>query len=139
MDNRKQIYESTILDIFRKHFPGFPKGRLIKSESPDFILKTRPKYAICIELTSLPHNTYEITTKNILSLIADIKVTIAKKEEKLNFYRKKQANEYWLIIHADSITINSINLKNHIDKLSVCSGFERIFLFGLFEGEVWEL
>ena len=38
---------------FMKAYRDFPKGKLLKSESPDFILKLNPKKTIGIELTHL--------------------------------------------------------------------------------------
>jgi hypothetical protein len=138
LDNYKSLQEQIILDNFRKHFPDFPGGRLIKSESPDFILKTSPKQSIGIELTALPSPVYTINKETVQSFFSDIKLSVSKKQEKLKSYKKKRADSYWLIIYAGSIIIESINFNNQLDRLTVCSGFDRIFLFGMFEGRVWE-
>jgi len=139
MNEIKKAQEFIILDNFRQSFPEFPKGKLIKSESPDFILKTSPKYSIGIELTALPSLTYTITKKSISTFIIELQISIAKKEEKLKIYQKKRANEYWLIIFADSIISQGINLNNHIEKLPVYVNYERIFLFTIFESKICEL
>ena len=39
-----------IMKQFRNDYAVFPKGKLQKSESPDFILKQNPKTTIGIEL-----------------------------------------------------------------------------------------
>jgi hypothetical protein len=135
----KSLQERVILDIFRSNFQAFPKGRLIKTESPDFVLKTSPKRSIGIELTALPAPVYAISGETIPVFIADLQLTIMKKEEKLKNYKKKKVDEYWLVINAGFIDVHSINFNNHIDKLTVCSGFKRIFLFETSKGFVWEL
>lgn len=45
--------ELLIMEQFRNEYKEFPKGKLEKSESPDFIVKVSPKNAIGIELTKL--------------------------------------------------------------------------------------
>jgi hypothetical protein len=127
------------MDAFRKHFPHFPKGRLIKSESPDFILKTSPKHSIGIELTALPSASYSVNNLNFNNFISDIHLSILKKEEKLNNYRKIHADEYWLIIYADSIETSAINLNNYKDMFKANNCFHKVFLFQLFEQVIFQI
>jgi len=136
MDDLKHIHENIIITSFRDHYPDFPKGKLVRSESPDFILKTNPKHAIGIELTALPQHAYEITEKNLYLFLSDIEFTICKKEEKLQSYRKKMAEAYWLVIYADSIGLNGMDLDDPLESLPV-SKFDRVFLFDFFDGKVW--
>ena len=139
MDELKKHKESIILRQFRKYYPPFPKGRLIKSESPDFILKTSPKYSIGIELTALQSSAYIITKETIQAFLADLQQTISKKEGKLEIYRKKRANEYWLVMFADSIEVPGIHFNDVFSGLSGWSGFEKIFLFGLFDRQIFDI
>ena len=44
--------EISILKIFSKEYSDFPKGKLVKTESPDFILKINLKKSIGIEFNS---------------------------------------------------------------------------------------
>jgi hypothetical protein len=81
MDNIKQIQEYIIIDNFRKHYPQFPKGKLIKSESPDFILKTGAKHTIGIELTSLPYSKYSLGKEDNEDFISDMVHSISKKKK----------------------------------------------------------
>lgn len=53
ISEKKDSFEKMILDGFSRFYRDFPQGRLIKSESPDFILWKSPKRAIGIELTRL--------------------------------------------------------------------------------------
>ena len=45
--------EGIILRSFINHYPDFPKGKVIESESPDFIIQDGPKTKIGIELVQL--------------------------------------------------------------------------------------
>jgi hypothetical protein len=137
MDNNKKYSELIILNQFRKHYPSFPKGRLFQSESPDFILKTNSGYSIGIELTSLLSPSYSINNININTLTNDLHHSILKKEEKLDNYRKNKADEYWLIVYADSIEFSSPVSEENIMHWNNNQGFNRIFLFELFGGKVW--
>jgi len=131
--------ESIILESFRKHIPGFPKGKLLKSESPDFILKSGPKHAIGIELTRLENEKYIINPASFASFIEHIHSAISNKSEKLRNYRKNNLNAYWLIIHADSIEHKIPEFENRLRDSIPAADFDRVFLFGLFEGNVWEI
>lgn len=135
----KKHQESIILEGFRKHFPGFPKGKLIKSESPDFILKTGPKQAIGIELTGLKDARYVIHPASFASFIGHLQSAISGKSEKLARYRKNNLSAYWLIIHADDIDQRIPEFEERIRDSIPATEFGRVFLFALFEGKVWEL
>lgn len=48
------------MDYFRKCYPDFPKGSVVPSESPDFLMKMKNKHILGIELTRLnPENASE--------------------------------------------------------------------------------
>lgn len=54
-EDKKQT-EALFMDFFRTIYPEFPKGKLIPSESPDFIVKINNRKSIGMELTRLyPH------------------------------------------------------------------------------------
>jgi hypothetical protein len=139
LNHDKSIQELIILDRFKKHYPGFPKGRIIKSESPDFMLMSCNKPAIGIELTSLRSSTYALGNNNNDDFISDMIHSISKKQEKLNSYRQKNADAYWLIIFADSIEFNGFSLNGQLDSSISTKGFDRMFLFDLFEARIWEI
>ena len=139
MNHDKSIQERIILDRFKKHYPEFPKGRIIKSESPDFMLMTGSRNTIGIELTALPSSSYNLSKENYNDFISDMAHSISKKEKKLKIYLKKEAEAYWLIIFADSIELNGFNFNGHFDKRILSNGFDRVFLFELFEGQVWQI
>ncbi len=135
MNDKKQI-ESDIINLFREKFPGFPKGLLKPSESPDFILSITPRRKIGIELTGL-HLYFPDT--ELLSY-ENIKACLEAKNEKLHLYRKRNLNEYWLIISVNDIhSWNRINIHNKLIIWVFETGFNRIFLFNTREGKVLEL
>ena len=105
--------EILILELFRKCYADFPKGKLIKSESPDFILNITPKKSIGIEITRLHDGSLsknnpgfpvaELTKENI-------ETTINHKEEKLTLYQQKKISECWLIIATDYIPLPKVRI-----------------------------
>lgn len=142
--------EEYIIGLFRNEYPDFPKGKLLKTESPDFILKDSAKTAIGIELTKLHgpvsnkdntpftskirgYQTPEFTRENI-------EFTINAKDVKLPIYKQKMLNQIWLLIIADLIEIPvSFNLSNKLNNWNFFSGFQRVFLFELKSRKVFEL
>jgi hypothetical protein len=134
--NDKKQAESAIINLFRKHFPGFPRGSLKPSESPDFILSESPKRKIGIELTSL-HLFFSDT--ELLSY-ENIAACLEAKNGKLRLYRKKKLNEYWLIIYVEDIPgWYRLNIHNKLIVWDFQTGFTRVFLFNSLEGKVLEL
>jgi len=134
--NDKKQTESAILNLFREHYPDFPKGLLKPSESPDFILGISPKQKIGIELTRLhPY----FSDAELLSY-ENINACLEAKNEKLQLYRKKKLNEYWLIISVNELlSWNRINLHNKLIAWNFNTGFNRVFIFNTIAGKVFEL
>ncbi|NOZ47037.1 MAG: hypothetical protein GXO79_09680 [Chlorobi bacterium] len=132
----KILEEKEVMNLFQKSFPDFPKGKLKKSESPDFILQITPKKSIGIELTKL-YNHKAIDQNYSLE---QIKWLIHKKEEKIKLYRKKKINIIWLIITIDSEnTININRLNCQLEKLFFTSLFQKVFLFETKDNKIIEL
>jgi len=134
--NDKKHTETVIINLFRKHFPDFPKGSLKPSESPDFILGISPKRKIGIELTSL----HPYFSDNDLLSYENITACIEAKNEKLRLYQKKKLNEYWLIISVNDLSSwKKVNIHNKLIVWLFKTGFNRVFLFNTIEGRVLEL
>ena len=127
---KKKIRERELLDQFRFVYPNFPKGKIIASESPDFILKPNRKRTIGIELIQLFPNE---------NLLESIQASIVKKEEKLRLYQKKVLENYWLIITTDSLHLFKFNIQNLIDKSEFDSKYDRVFLFEVAKNKIFEL
>jgi hypothetical protein len=53
MQPEKKQLEILLMHYFRECYPGFPKGRMVPSESPDFILTLKSRNNLGIELTRL--------------------------------------------------------------------------------------
>jgi len=103
--------ELLIMEQFRNEFNEFPKGKLQKSESPDFILRISPKNAIGIELTKLhgpnvnkrkTHYPRKINGYNAPEFNrVNLEYTIDAKNKKLAYYQEKKLNQIWLLITTD--------------------------------------
>lgn len=144
------IEEEYIIELFRIEYPDFPKGKLLKTESPDFILKENPRTAIGIELTKLHGPTVKKENTHFASKVygyqppefskENIEFTINAKDEKLPLYQQKKLNQIWLLITADlNESPVSFNLNNKLENWNFLSGFHKIFLFELKTRNVFEL
>ncbi len=130
MDQKSE--ERLIMEYFRESFSDFPKGKLIQSESPDFILKPGPKKSIGIELTRLAENASSLKEK--------IEASLENKNNKIHLYQQKKFNAIWLIIHSDFIDESkSFNINNKLDNWKFNSKFDRVFMFDLFEKKIYPI
>lgn len=146
----QMMEELQIMEQFRKEYGDFPKGKLEKSESPDFILKVTPKSSIGIELTKLHGFSIMKYKTHYPRMIngytapefnhENLEFTINAKNEKLGFYQMKKLNQLWLLITADleESPVN-FNLGNKLQNWSFSSGFQHVFLFELKNQKVYEL
>jgi hypothetical protein len=146
----QMMEELLIMEQFRNEFKEFPKGKLQKSESPDFILRVSPKNTIGIELTKLHGPTVNKFKTHYPRKIngytapefnrENLEFTINAKNEKLAYYQKKSLNQLWLLITADleERPVN-YNLGNKLQTWSFLSGFQKVFLFELTARKVFEL
>lgn len=146
----QMMEELLIMEQFRNEYDEFPKGKLQKSESPDFILKITPKNAIGIELTKLhgptvvKYKTHYPTKINGYTApefnFENLQFTIEAKNEKLEYYQEKKLNQLWLLITADlDESPVSYNLGNKLQNWSFVSGFQKVFLYELKNRKVFEL
>jgi len=135
--------EILILDLFRKNYPDFPKGKLVKSESPDFILRQNYHQSIGIEITRLrevniPKSNpgFPVPELNY----ANIRAAIRSKEEKLALYRQKKINIFWLLITIDYISLpDTMRNSDFITGWEIKTEYHKIFLFDLFEKRIYSL
>jgi len=144
------LEELSIMEQFRYEYIDFPKGKLLKSESPDFILKINTKAAIGIELTKLHGTAVRKEKTHFPRQIKgycppefnreNIEFTIHAKNEKLPIYQQKRLNQIWLLITADlEESPVSFNLRNKLDNWVFISGFQKIFLLELKNRKVFDL
>jgi hypothetical protein len=245
MQPEKKQLEILLMHYFRECYPGFPKGRLVPSESPDFILTLKSRNNLGIEITRLnplnarlpdemellknrtrvkiiesartlfegtsslklfvkflfsesqlisaerelsvsvqltniirkvvanknPNSFFResVTTEALPNgletllivhhpelkvsfwersnnlgvsedVVADIRQTIHKKDEKLRYYRKQRLNYYWLLIFTDRLRgVKNYNLPNKILNHNFQSSFQHVLLFDLIKSDVFQL
>ncbi len=66
MQSEKKQLEILLMHYFRESYNIFPAGKLIPSESPDFMVKIKKKFNLRIELTRLnPLNAKTLTIKEL--------------------------------------------------------------------------
>jgi len=136
-------HEIIVMRSFRDNYPDFPKGRLIKSESPDFVLNKGPKSKIGIELVQLlPPPEHHYSMAGIMKpkyAYEQLLMTVMLKEKKRKNYNDSRLGQVWLIIHFDYLDdAESFNLHNQVGKWYFPNGFDRVFLFNLFVNKVYE-
>lgn len=236
---QKALIEWLIMRSFRESYPDFPKGKLVKSESPDFTLKLSVSKSIGIEISTFykahtegnlenqfrsiiyrAHEMYLERYRNpifaqiffdthfsdtindelyatkiaiaIIDVVADqkpgaqyvfhiegeqlpngisriivyahpafknsfwdlrtelsvqdllnhgrIEKLVARKEDKLNLYKKRIHDFYWLILSADFINKPaSFNFENALEQIKTETGFNKLFLYHLYEQKYYEL
>jgi len=153
--DEKTIQEKAVIALLRKKWPEFPKGKLIKFESPDFILQTNRKFSIGIEITridepkaksakgvvsnsNLSDQPFKATSPAIITR-KQIASTIRRKEEKLGLYHKTKSDEYWLVITSG---MSNSETKNRISQNAAQwqfnTLFHKIFLLLLAEEKIIE-
>jgi hypothetical protein len=146
----QSLEETHIMEQFRNSYAEFPKGKLFKSESPDFIIRNTAKISIGIELTKLHGPTvFKLKTHYPRQISGyqppdlnreNIEYTIFSKNEKLPIYQKRKLSEIWLLITADlDESPVSFNLSNKLENWNFSSEFHKVFLFELKMRKVFEL
>ena len=242
MQEVKKQLEVLLVNYFRDCYPDFPKGKVVTSESPDFVVKMKNAHKLGIELTRLnpasatiktetdqarinfrdemveamkelfearsdaklfvkfmfsekfqivPERELMIRSKTVArikssisgnddgaffhkiltnselpdgveqvlvahhpdlkesvwersnnlgisnNVIDDIRLAIAKKDEKLRLYQKQQLDEYWLLITTDCLRADkNINLLNKISNEEFESRFQQVFVLDLMRAQV---
>ena len=136
--------EELVLNVLRAKWSGFPKGKVIKSESPDFIVQSGKKAKTGIEITEIaPLEASRSKNHGILrfeSAFEQIKASIENKEMKYNFYQTKKLNQIILLIHFDYFDgPKSFNLDNHLGNWQFENSFAKVFLLDLFESSLYQI
>ena len=129
--------------MFRAGYKEFPKGKLVGSESPDFILKITPRKSIGIEITKIgrpnsPEQTgNKLTSKDVLLAV---KKAVAKKESKCKLYEKNRFYNTWLLLTMESATQEIVEFLSELaDRWEPDTGFDRVFLMDWFDKNIWVL
>jgi hypothetical protein len=127
--------EWIIMRYFKEKYPKLPKGKLIKSESPDFQLWISTKRFIGIELTQVHQLIPENHSPCFLcyeSAKIQVEKSVLSKEEKIGLYRSAHPHQLWLIIFADYSEPNAMQkvIKENLVE-PFATSFDRVFLFDL--------
>lgn len=140
---RKQE-EREYLDQLIRLYPGFPQGRILSSESPDFIVYTKGKQKTGIELTRLTRNDGppyrdddyfkpDFSVKSLQDLIRS-------KESKMELYRKKGVKGVWLLILVNGFSHSpAFNIRNHLEKWKPETSFNAVLVLDLILQKVYEI
>lgn len=132
MMSDKKLHESKVFQIFKELADDFPKGKIVQTESPDFLIRINRKKVIGVELTELHGQTFHENFrhfKNPELLYEHLEQTIQSKEEKIYLYQKIKPVELWLLIHIRSFQNQlSFNYQNKLGNWNFTSSFDRIFL-----------
>ena len=112
--SEKKQQERGYLDLLIGLYPDFPNGRIYSGESPDFIVRSRPKRNTGIELTRFTRsdfNTTDSPTYFSPELARDELVKLIQiKEQKLFNYRKKRTDSIWLVILVDGFRTHRLSM-----------------------------
>lgn len=128
--------EAAAIALLRQSMPAFPKGKLVASESPDFILIVSRRESIGIEITRIdpstecpPDQEMKPIAKQWLNL-STILSTIDRKEEKRAIYQRKKLSQLWLVIVTGFDMISPAKrIPPNLDRMKISSTtFQRIIL-----------
>ncbi|TSA32640.1 MAG: hypothetical protein D4R64_15675 [Porphyromonadaceae bacterium] len=131
----KTEQEWIVMRYFTENCPGFPKGKLVKGESPDFQLWISPKRFIGIELTQVRQFNTDNPVQGYLVheiAIKQVNESIRAKEEKIRLYRLDHPYKVWLIIFADYSEQDALEKVTHeYEHNGIETSFDKIFFFNL--------
>jgi len=139
----KTEQEWIIMRYFSENFREFPKGKLVKGESPDFQLWISPKRFIGIEITQVHQAALDNSGQCVLlheSAVFQIRESIQSKEEKIHLYRTGHPYKLWLIIFADYSEPDTLaRVAYEYPESRIESSFDKVFLFDLDSHQVFQL
>ncbi len=127
-DFQKQ-QELLAIEQFRQTLPEFPKGKLVASEAPDFILKVTHKKWIGIELTSVGNPGQKGSLNSQIIEMVNIK------NIKYRTYHSKHIAQHWLIITIDFFNADQLVSAKALTALQD-SFFQKIYFFELFNNTI---
>ncbi len=135
--------EWIIMRYFKEYCHGFPKGKLVKGESPDFQLWISPKRFVGMELTQVHQYSSEGSAQCVLtydSAIRQIFESIKLKEEKIDLYRSDNPYKLWLIIFADYSEPHALNkVSKEYGANRIDSSYDKVYFFDLDTHQIIEL
>lgn len=142
----KQEVERAYFDQFRQLYNDIPHGKIIQSESPDFIIRSRHS-SLGVEITRIyQEKIIEVYLGTLPSKISKgvflsaLLPILEKKESKRLRYQTKRMNANWLLIVFVREPANmAYDFLKKFDNTSVESGFEKVFLLDVIANQLIEL
>ena len=123
---KKKEKERLVIEQFRRVYSEFPKGKIVPSESPDFILRSSTKYSIGIELVCLPMG-FDSGNSTLQGLVRFLHL----KEGKLALYRKRRLDLFWLLIYTENPGQVTARDLNKIRNTEFHSAYHKVFLYSI--------
>jgi len=132
----------TTANIIRKKTSSKSKGDLFTVSISSSELPAGLEEIRIVHHPTLEHGIWERSNKLGISndVIDDIRISIKKKDEKLQLYQKQRLNYYWLLIVTDRLRgTKNYNLSNQIQNHNFYSQFQHVYLFDLIKSNIFEL
>jgi len=144
LTGNQKLEERAHLDQLIRLYPGFPQGRILPAESPDFLIYGTRRRITGIEITRLTRHTGsnhmdkghfqpEFSVESIWNLIR-------KKEAKMPRYLRKGVDGVWLVILVDAFSHSpAFNIRNQLERLNPDTAFRVILIMDLSLQKVYEI
>jgi hypothetical protein len=139
---RKQE-ERIYLDTLALLYPAFPRGKIIASESPDFVVRSGLRQVTGIEITQMTRREFNwlegrrghflprLTREQLVELIR-------YKEDKLALYMRKKLSQIWLVIVAKGFSNPApYNIRNQLESWHIESRFDRVIMIDLRKNQLY--
>lgn len=141
-NSQKKVRERQFLDQFIILYEDFPPGKIISSESPDFVIQRSVKNRIGIEITQYEIFDSEIHPLNNQQFVEheSLLKLIIQKNDKLAHYQKKWLNAYWLLLVINASQSKSMLRLSEglIDQCRLVASFDRIFILDMQQKRLYE-
>ncbi len=140
----KKFEERKYLDQLIRLYPGFPHGRILPSESPDFLIHTGRKRRTGIELTrlTLPRGSLYAGEDHFRPgfSLESVYELIRNKEAKISRYLRRGLVSVWLVILVDGFSVpQAFNIDNQLKRLNPETRFNAVLILDLADQKVYEV
>jgi hypothetical protein len=140
----KKREEREYLDLLIDLYPGFPAGRVIHSESPDFIVQSTRKQKTGIELTRLTRTEgdhFEGSGHFHPDFSLDsLQELLNCKESKIGLYKTKGVEKIWLVILVNGFSQSpAFNINNQLERWRPETTFDALLILDLSLQRIYEV
>ena len=139
---REMMLAVQLANIIRNAVQDKKKESFFKISIPKNQLPGEISDVLIINHSALEFSVWERSNNLGVSndVVADIRTSIRKKDEKLGLYQKQRLNYYWLLIFTDRVRgVRDFNLSEKIVNHTFTSRFQHVFLFDLIKSDIYEL